>query len=83
MRYNMLGGLVRDNKTLVPAEIPKLPINKWHKMRIEVKGKKAKLIINGEDNWTTDLIENEKGFLGIQVENYKFDFRNIRIQELE
>lgn len=81
LRYNAIGALVKDTKTLVPAEIPKLPTNKWVKMRLEVIGKKAKLIINGEDNWETDLIDIEKGYVGIQIEDRKLDFRNIRIQE--
>lgn len=81
LRYNAIGALVKNSKTLVPAEIPKLPVNKWVKMRLEVRGKKAKLIINGEDNWETDLIDIEKGYLGIQIEDRKMDFRNIRIQE--
>lgn len=82
LRYNALGALVKNRKTIVPAETPKLPINKWHKMRIEVRGKKAKLTINDEANWETDLIDREKGYIGIQIENKTFDFRKIRIQEL-
>lgn len=82
LRYNALGALVKNRKTIVPAETPKLPINKWHKMRIEVRGNKAKLIINGEDNWETDLIDRPEGYIGIQIEDKKFDFRNIRIMEL-
>lgn len=81
LRYNAIGALVKGTKTLVPAEIPKLPTNQWVKMRLEVQGKKAKLIINGEDNWETDLIDIEKGYVGIQIEDRKLDFRNIRIQE--
>lgn len=82
LRYNALGALVLNRKTIVPAETPKLAINKWHKIRMEVRGKKCKLIVNGEDNWETELISRETGYLGIQIENKKFDFKNIRIQEL-
>ncbi|WCJ61103.1 DUF1080 domain-containing protein [Fontisphaera persica] len=82
LRYNALGALVKNRKTIVPAETPKLPINKWHKMRIEVRGNKAKLFINDEANWETDLVDRPEGYIGIQVEDKKFDFRNIRIMEL-
>ncbi|MCX8155378.1 MAG: DUF1080 domain-containing protein [Verrucomicrobiae bacterium] len=82
LRYNALGALVKNRKTIVPAETPKLPINKWHKMRIEVRGNKAKLFINDEPNWETDLIDRPEGYIGIQIEDKKFDFRNIRIMEL-
>jgi len=82
LRYNALGALVKNRKTIVPAETPKLPINQWHKLRLEARGKKAKLVINGEDNWETDLLDRETGYLGIQIEGKAFDFRNIRLQEL-
>lgn len=82
MRYNALGALVKNRKTIVPAETPKLATNKWHKIRIEVRGKNAKLFVNGEANWDTDLIDRPEGYIGIQIEDKKFDFRNVRIQEL-
>jgi hypothetical protein len=77
-----LGALVKGYKTMVPSETPRKPVNQWVKVRIEVKGKKAKLIVDGEDAWTSDLIDAERGYLGIQAENKSFDFRNIRVQEL-
>jgi len=82
LRYNMIGGLVRSSKVMVPAETPKMPVNQWVKLRIEVKGKKATLDVDGERAWETDVIDRNHGYLGIQAENKSFDFRNFRIQEL-
>lgn len=82
LRYNMIGGLVKSSKVMVPAETPKMPINQWVKLRLEVKGKKATLDVDGERAWETDLVEGHHGYLGIQAENKAFDFRNFRLQEL-
>ena len=82
LRYNMIGGLVKNSKVMVPAETPKMPVNQWVKLRIEVKGKKATLDVNDERAWETDVIDRNQGYLGIQAENKSFDFRNLRIQEL-
>ncbi len=74
-----LGGLVKGTRTIVPAETPRLPLNEWVKFRIEVKGKKVKLSVNGEAAWEYEGIDAEEGYLGIQAENKAFEFRNIRI----
>jgi hypothetical protein len=82
LRYNQLGALVKGYKTVVPAETPKAPVNKWVKFRVEVRGSKIKLIVDGEDAWESDKLDAQRGYIGIQAENKAFDFRNIRILEL-
>jgi len=77
-----LGGLVKGNKTVVPAETPPAPLNKWVKFRMEVRGKKITLDVDGERAWEYAGLDAEEGFIGIQVEEKAFDFRNLRIQEL-
>jgi hypothetical protein len=82
LRYNQLGALVKGYRTVVPAETPKAPVNKWVKFRVEVRGNKVKLIVDGEDAWETDKLDAARGYIGIQAENKAFDFRNIRVLEL-
>lgn len=82
LRYNQVGALVKGYRTVVPAETPKAPVNKWVKFRIEARGPKVKLIADGEEAWETDKLDVEQGYLGIQAENKSFEFRAIRIQEL-
>ncbi len=82
LRYDQLGALVRGYATVVPAETPKMPINKWVKFRLVVKGKKVSLDVDGERAWEESVLDRDRGYIGIQAENKKFDFRNIRIQEL-
>lgn len=78
-----LGGLVKGYKTIVPAETPRKPLNQWVKFRIEVRGKKVTLDVDGERAWEYDQLDAERGYIGIQAENKSFDFRNIRLQELK
>ncbi len=77
-----LGALVKGYKTVVPAETPPMPLNKWVKFRIEVRGRKVTLDVDGERAWEFKQMDAERGYIGIQAENKSFDFRNLRIQEL-
>jgi hypothetical protein len=82
LRYDALGGLVKGYRSVVPAETPKMPLNKWVKFRLEVRGKKITLDVDGERAWEYDALDSDSGYVGIQAENKSFDFRNLRIQEL-
>jgi hypothetical protein len=82
LHYNQVGALVKGYRTVVPAETPRVPVEKWCKFRIEARGNKVKLIVDGEDAWETDKLDVEQGYLGIQAENKAFEFRNIRVQAL-
>jgi hypothetical protein len=77
-----LGGLVKGYKTVVPAETPRKPVNQWVKFRIEVRGKKVTLDVDGERAWEYDDVDAQKGYLGIQAENKAFEFRNVRVKPL-
>ena len=83
LRYNQLGGLVKGYQNVVPSETEPMPVNKWVKFRIEVRGKKITLLVNGERAWQSEVLDRETGYIGIQAEDKAFDFRNIRIQELK
>lgn len=78
-----LGALVKGYKTVVPAENPPMPLNQWVKFRIEVRGKKITLDVNGERAWEYNDLDSPAGYIGIQAEDRAFDFRNIRVQPLD
>jgi hypothetical protein len=82
LRYDAIGGLVRGYSPVVPAPTARLPLQRWFKMRLEVRGSKARLEVDGEEGWETDKIDRSTGYLGIQAEDKAFEFRNVRIQEL-
>ncbi len=77
-----VGGLRKNSKTVVPAEAPRMPVGKWVKFRIEVRGRKISLDVDGEHNWDFNELDADRGYIGIQVENKAFEFRNLRVQEL-
>ena len=77
-----LGELVKGYKTVVPAETPPMPLNQWVKFRIEVRGRKITLDVNGERTWEFNDLDAASGYIGIQAENKAFEFRNIRVREL-
>ena len=82
LNRSALGALVRGYKTVVPAETPPMPLNQWVKFRMEVRGRKISLDVDGERAWEFKELDADRGYIGIQVEGKAFDFRNIRIQEL-
>lgn len=69
-------------KTVVPAETPRMPVNQWVKFRLEVRGKKITLGVDGERAWEFGELDAGRGYIGIQAESKAFDFRNLRIREL-
>jgi len=82
LSYSSFGSLVKGYKLIKPSEAERLPVNEWGRFRIEVRGKKVTLDVNGERALESDAIDSPRGYIGIQAENKSFDFRNIRIQEL-
>jgi hypothetical protein len=78
-----LGALVKGYKTIVPAETPRMPVNQWVKFRIEVRGKKISLAVDGERAWEYGELDADTGYIGIQAENKAFDFRNLNLTDLK
>ncbi len=83
LRYDALAGLVKGYQPLVPSETARIKVGTWMKLRLEVRGTKAILDVDGERAWETDKIEAGKGYIGIQAEDKSFDFKNFRIQEIK
>ncbi|PWU17327.1 MAG: hypothetical protein C5B50_11605 [Verrucomicrobia bacterium] len=74
-----IGALVKGTKTVVPAETPPMPLNQWVKFRIEARGSKLTLDVNGERAWEFNAFDARPGYIGIQAEGKAFEFRDIRI----
>jgi hypothetical protein len=83
LRSDAIGGLVKGNRVVVPAETPRIPTNQWVKFRIEARGRRVTLDVNGERAWESEALEAPGGYIGIQAENKAFDFRNLRIRDLK
>lgn len=78
-----LGALVKGYRSVVRAENPPAPLNQWVKMKIEVVGTRVTLHIDGEQAWTYNNLDAAAGYIGIQAEGKKFEFRNLQITVLE
>jgi hypothetical protein len=77
-----LGALVKGYQTVVPAETPRMPLNQWVKFRIEVRGRRITLEVDGERAWEFNEVDAQRGYIGIQAEGKSFEFRNLRVREL-
>lgn len=86
LRRDMWGALVRGYQKVLGSSVEGPDIDEentpWTKVRLEVRGTRASLMLDGKPLWETDKIDRAKGYLGIQAEERAFEFRNMRIQEL-
>ncbi|MBL9126555.1 MAG: DUF1080 domain-containing protein, partial [Verrucomicrobiales bacterium] len=80
LRRDMWGALVKGFTRVVrsPVEGPDIEDDggPWMKFRLEVRGTKASLDLDGKRLWETDKIDRARGYIGIQAEERSFDFRN-------
>jgi hypothetical protein len=72
-----LSGIVKDGK----VELLKPP-GEWNTYRLRVKGNNAEAWINGQPAWKSDKIKTPKGYIGLQAEGYRIEFRRIELTPL-
>jgi hypothetical protein len=77
-----LGQLLRGKIEAAPSKTPKFPVNEWVTFRMEARGKKLTLDVNGERAWEFSGLDTDRGYIGIQAENKLMDYRNVRVREL-
>jgi len=82
LRYDAIGGLVKGSQIVEPAPTARIPVNHWMSFRLEVRGRKTVLTVDGEEGWSVEKLDRTRGYIGIQAEDRAFDFRNLRIREL-
>ncbi len=85
LRYDGLGTLVRGRRAVLKPDLDPISKDEWMKFRLKAEGYNGSLELNGEELWKTDvldMIELERGLIGIQAENRSFEFRNIRLQPI-
>ncbi len=82
LKETALGQLLRGKTEALPSRTPKFPVNEWVTFRMEARGKKLTLDVNGVRAWEFDKLDTDHGYIGIQAENKLMDFRNVRVREL-
>lgn len=81
LKESAIGQLLRGRPEVLPSKTPKFPVNEWVKFRMEARGKKLTLDVNGQRAWEFDDLDVSRGYIGLQAEGKSFDFRNLRVQE--
>lgn len=82
LKGSALGALLKGRDTVVPSKTPGFPANEWITFRMEVRGKRMTLDVNGVRAWEFSEFDADRGYIGIQAEGKSFDFRNVRVWEL-
>ena len=85
LKESALGSLMKGSKTALPFPTisgPRTPPFEWVTFRMEARGKRLTLDINGKRAWVFEQFEPPSGYIGLQAEGRMFDFRNLRIQQL-
>ena len=55
----------------------------WNAFVLRVQGRNIKLSINGKEAWATEATTPPEGYIGIQAEGVRYQFRNIKLTPLK
>jgi hypothetical protein len=77
------GTLRRGTEVIASAPSVAVTTNQWVKFRIEARGTRVSLDIDGRRAWESGNLDVWRGYLGIQVANGSLEFRRIRMQEIK
>jgi hypothetical protein len=83
LKDTALGDLLRGSVTVVPSQSPALPVGQWIKLRLECRGRKLTLDLDGRRQWEFDQLEPARGYVGLQAEGKAFEFRSVTLRELD
>ncbi len=59
------------------------PAGEWNTFEITSKGKELSLWVNGALSCTFDECAVPRGYLGLEAEGYRIEFRNVKLKKLE
>ena len=84
-QVNLLKGKEGEGAGLKDAKVPEglHKPGEWNSFVIRVQGRTVKLTFNGKEAWTTELVAPREGFIGLQGENVRFQFRNLKLTPLK
>ena len=83
LKQSALGALVKGKDVVQPSKTPARPVGEWTQFRIEARGKLLTLFVNDEKAWEYADLEPARGFIGIQAEGKRMEFRNLRLRKLD
>lgn len=80
-KQTAIGQLIHGKDSVVQSKTPAKPAGDWCKFRVEARGKMLTLFVDDAEVWKQEL-DVEHGYLGLQAEGRKMDFRNLRVKEI-
>ena len=83
-QVNLLKGKEGEGVGLQNAKVPEglFKAGDWNTFVIRVQGRTIKLTFNGKEAWTTELPSPREGFIGLQGESIRYQFRNLKVTPL-
>lgn len=66
-----------------PAKPDLIKAGDWNQFVLRAQGDSVKLSVNGKEAWSAKDPSPREGFLGLQAEGVKFQFRNVRLTPLK
>jgi 3-keto-disaccharide hydrolase len=54
----------------------------WNDWRVLAVGSKLQFWVNGKDAWTVDVFKPASGYVGLQAEGAKIDFKDLYVREI-
>ena len=84
-QVNLLKGKEGEGAGLKDATVPAglFKPGEWNTFVIRVQGRSVKLTFNGKEAWSTELVSPREGYIGLQGENVRFQFKNIKVTPLK
>ena len=61
---------------------PVHPAGEWNALEVRAQGKKMTLWVNGEVSSVLENMDVTKGYVGLEAEGYRIEFRNLKIKTL-
>lgn len=84
-QVNLLKGREGEGAGLkgAPGKPDLVKAGDWNAFVIRVQGKTVKLTFNGKEAWTAEHPSPAEGYVGIQAEGVRFQFRNLKLTPLK
>jgi hypothetical protein len=67
---------------LSPAEERMKPAGEWNTMDLTARGKVISVRLNGADTCVWDACEVPKGYIALESEGFRIEFRNLKLKEI-
>ena len=76
------GSLLQGGLSVEPSRQVRKPVGQWNTYELRCEGPRVAVIFNGEPVSETNESKLSGGYLGLEAEGARIEFRNLRIKEL-